>query len=494
MRDEANYGFCNPEVRESLRPSTSHMSQNPFPIFLSLAESSVLIVGGGDMAVAKLRLLRPTGARIVVVAAAPSAEMIVAIKDAGAELRHRDFIASDLDAVRLCFVALDEVEATARIVGQARDRGILVNAVDRPALCDFTVPAVVDRSPVTIAISTGGAAPALARDLRRRIETIIPSAYGRLATICRRWRERVATAVPDPARRRRLWDSVLDDAEAMLAGTETEAEERISRALDAAIDAQASLLKGRVSLVGAGPGDPELLTLKALQAIQRADVILYDRLIDHAILDLARRGARRIDVGKRCANHVMSQAAINELLMTSAQSGEHVVRLKGGDPFIFGRGGEEIIALRQAGLTVEVIPGVTAACAAAARLGIPLTHRELSHGVHFLTGHGKDGGLAPHDWDAMASSAGTLAVYMGANTAPLLSARLIAAGMATDTPALAIENATMPDEHVVVGTLASLPVQMRDTGLGGPTLILIGAVVALRNPASNEDVTAIAGA
>ena len=190
----------------------------------------------------------------------------------------------------------------------------------------------------------------------------------------------------------------------------------------------------------------------------------------------------------------MSQTAINELLIASALSGEHVVRLKGGDPFIFGRGGEEIIALREAGLSVEVIPGVTAACAAAARLGIPLTHRELSHGVHFLTGHGKDGGLAPHDWDALASGEGTLAVYMGANTAALLSARLVAAGMAPDTPALAIENATLAGERAIAGTLTSLPGRLREAGLSGPTLILIGAVVALRSPIIHEDVMAIAGA
>ncbi len=462
------------------------MSHSPFPIFLSLADQPVLIVGGGEMAVAKLRLLRPTGARLIVAASAPSAEMKVAIADAGAELRERDFLPMDLDGVRLCFVALDDIAATARVVEQARTRAILVNAVDRPALCDFTVPAVVDRAPVTIAISTGGAAPALARDLRRRIETVIPSAYGRLATICRRWRERVAAAVPDPARRRRLWDSVLDDAEAMLAASDAQAEDRIARAVAAALRAQNARPKGRVSLVGAGPGDPELLTLKALQAIQRADVILYDRLIDHGILDLARRGARRIDVGKRCANHVMSQAAINALLIEHARAGEHVVRLKGGDPFIFGRGGEEIIALREAGLDVEVIPGVTAACAAAARLGIPLTHRDLSHGVHFLTGHGKEGGLAPQDWDALAASPGTLAVYMGANTLPQFSARLIAAGMAATMPALAIESATLPGERAVAGTLASLPAQLHDLGLNGPTLILIGAVIALRNPAASD--------
>lgn len=462
------------------------MSHSPFPIFLSLAGQPLLIIGGGEMAVAKLRLLRPTAARLIVVAADPTAEMRVAIGDAGAELRQRDFLAADLDEVRLCFVALDDVKATARIVEQARARGILVNAVDRPALCDFTVPAVVDRAPVTIAISTGGAAPALARDLRRRIETVIPSAYGRLATICRRWRERVATAVPDPARRRRLWDSVLNDAEAMLAASDAQAEDRIARAVDAALDAGNAAPKGRVSLVGAGPGDPELLTLKALQAIQRADVILYDRLIDHGILDLARRGARRIDVGKRCANHVMSQATINDLLIEHARAGEHVVRLKGGDPFIFGRGGEEIIALREAGLDVEVIPGVTAACAAAARLGIPLTHRDISHGVHFLTGHGKEAGLAPQDWDALAASPGTLAVYMGAGTLPQFSARLIAAGMAESMPALAIENATLPGERVVAGTLASLPAQLDELGVAGPTLILVGAVVGLRDSAARS--------
>lgn len=455
------------------------MSHSPFPIFLSLGGATILIVGGGEMAVAKLRLLRPTGARIIVTAADPSAEMQVAIADAGAELRRRDFVPGDLDGIRLCFVALDDEAATAAIVTAARTRSILVNAVDRPAFCDFTVPAVVDRAPVTIAISTGGAAPALARDLRRRIETVIPAAYGRLATICRGWRARIAAAVPDPARRRRLWDSVLDEAEAMLAGPDAAIEDRIARALDAATGSAAVVPRGRVSLVGAGPGDPELVTLKALQAIQRADVILYDHEIDHAILDLARRGARRIDIGRRCSRQTMSQAAINAMLVERAQAGEHVVRLKSGDPFIFGRGGEELAALRDAALDVEIIPGVTAACAAAARLGVPLTESGFASGIHFLNGHGREDGLPAQDWTALAASPATLAVYLGAGSVSRLAPRLIAAGMAADMPALAIENASLPGERAVIGTLAELPARLEALGPTGPILVLIGRAVAL---------------
>jgi uroporphyrin-III C-methyltransferase len=236
---------------------------------------------------------------------------------------------------------------------------------------------------------------------------------------------------------------------------------------------------GSAALVGAGPGDPDLLTVRAVKAIQRADAILFDALIDPVILDLARPEARRIDVGKRCGRHAMKQAAINRLIVTLAQSGAHVVRLKGGDPFVFGRGGEELDSLRAAGVPVEVIPGVTAACAAAASLQIPLTHRDVARSLHFVTGHGSDGQVPAHDWRALAASGGTIAAYMAGRTLRSVAASLIEAGLPGSTPAVAVENASRPNETHLHGTLASLPDLLDACQPDGPTLVLIGAVVAL---------------
>jgi uroporphyrin-III C-methyltransferase len=238
-------------------------------------------------------------------------------------------------------------------------------------------------------------------------------------------------------------------------------------------------LNGRATLVGAGPGDPDLLTLRAVKALQSADVVLYDALIDSSILDLAPVAARRIDVGKRCGRHAMQQSAINRLIVREARAGAHVVRLKGGDPFVFGRGGEELDSLREAGVPVEVVPGVTAACAAAASLQIPLTHRDVARSVHFVTGHGSDGSVPGHDWTALARSGGTIAAYMAGRTLPLVAERLMAAGMAGSTPAVAVENASRANERRLFGTLAKLPALLADTGFTGPTLVLIGAVVGL---------------
>ncbi|MFL5254177.1 MAG: uroporphyrinogen-III C-methyltransferase [Rhodopila sp.] len=236
---------------------------------------------------------------------------------------------------------------------------------------------------------------------------------------------------------------------------------------------------GSATLVGAGPGDPDLLTLRAVKAIQRADVILFDALVDPAVLDLARPEVRRIDVGKRCGRHAMNQAAINRLIVQLAQSGAHVVRLKGGDPFVFGRGGEELDSLRAAGVPVEVVPGVTAACAAAASLQIPLTHRNVARSLHFVTGHGSDGAVPAHDWRALAASGGTIAAYMASKTLRSVAASLVEAGMAPSTPAVAVENASRPNEAHVQGTLAELPDLLEDRRLDGPTLVLIGSVVSL---------------
>ena len=238
-------------------------------------------------------------------------------------------------------------------------------------------------------------------------------------------------------------------------------------------------MMGRATLVGAGPGDPDLLTIRALRAIESADALLFDALIDPAILDLARPGARRIDVGKRCGRHAMHQSAINALIVRLAREGAHVVRLKGGDPFVFGRGGEELDSLRAAGVPVTVVPGVTAACAAAASLQIPLTHRDVARSVHFVTGHGADGAIPAHDWSALARSGGTIAAYMASRTLPVMAARLMEAGMPASTPAVAVENASRASERRLFGTLAELPAALAGAGFDGPTLLLIGAAVAL---------------
>ena len=240
---------------------------------------------------------------------------------------------------------------------------------------------------------------------------------------------------------------------------------------------------GRATLVGAGPGDPDLLTLRAVKALRSADVVLYDALIDPSILDLAPFGARRIDVGKRCGRHAMQQTAINRLIVREARAGAHVVRLKGGDPFVFGRGGEELDSLRAAGVPVEVVPGVTAACAAAASLQIPLTHRDVARSVHFVTGHGSDGAVPGHDWTALARAGGTIAAYMAGRTLPAVAERLMAAGMPGSTPAVAVENASRFDERRLFGTLAELPSLLAEAGFSGPTLVLIGAVVGLATEA-----------
>ena len=464
-----------------------------FPVFLRLSGERVLVIGGGDAAVAKIRLLLGCGAEIDAAAEAPCDDLRVMANEGVLTLHRRAFQAADLAGARLCIVALDDPTEAAEAVHLASAAGVLVNAVDRPALSDFIVPAIVDRAPITVAIATGGAAPALARDLRSRVEAAIPPGFSAVAGLCRDWRGRVAKALPDRDARRVFWDAVLDgpEATAALDGDRSEAERLIGARLDAARrggsvapGGRASLVAsgGRASLVGAGPGDPELLTLRALRVLKRADVVLYDALIEPSVLDLARRDARRIDVGKRCGRHAMSQAAINRLILEHTRRGAHVVRLKGGDPFIFGRGGEELEALRAAGVPVEVVPGITAACAAAARLGIPLTHRDIARELHLVTGHGSDGAVPDLDWRTLAAG-GTIAAYMASRTFPSVAALLRQAGLSGATPAVAVENASRANERHLFGTLADLPAALAARGFDGPTLVLIGQVVGLARDA-----------
>jgi uroporphyrin-III C-methyltransferase / precorrin-2 dehydrogenase / sirohydrochlorin ferrochelatase len=466
------------------------MSERPpaepgyFPVFLRLDGERVVLVGGGEEAVAKARLLLGARPDLHVFAEHAEPDMEALAAERGFALHRRAPLAADLEGARFCVVALDEFAEAREVVDLARSVRVLVNAVDKPAICDCIVPALVDRGPVQVAIGTGGAAPALARDLRGRVEAAVPVGYTALARLCRAWRERVGAAIPGREDRRRFWDAVMDgpEAEAALNGDMAEAERLIAQRLRGQAPAQ-----GRASLVGAGPGDPELMTLRAVRVLKRADVVLYDALVDPAVLDLARRDARRIDVGKRCGRHAMSQAAINALILEHARAGAHVVRLKGGDPFVFGRGGEELDALRAAGVPVEVVPGVTAACAAAARLGIPLTHRDVARSLHFVTGHGSDGNVPGLDWRTLASGEGTVAAYMASRTLRPVAARLMAAGLPENTPAVAVENASRPGERHLFGTLADLPDALEAAEMHGPTLVLIGRVVALHGEAAQRD-------
>ena len=460
------------------------MSANPppepgyFPIFLRVDGARVLVVGGGEEAASKARLLLGSRAEVAVVDPEPCESLV----ELGSRitLHRRTFTLADLDDARLCIVALDDEAAASRIAAAAKAAGVPVNVVDRPAHCDFIVPAIVERAPVTVAIGTGGAAPALAREIRTRVEAVLPPGIGALAALCRSWRARVADALRDRVACRRFWDDVVTgpEAEAAIGGDPDQAEALLAVRLRAARIGQHAP-QGRATLVGAGPGNPELMTMRAVRALKSADVVLYDALIDPAILDLARRDARRVDVGKRCGRHAMSQAAINQLILRWAREGAHVVRLKGGDPFVFGRGGEELDCLRAAGVPVEVIPGVTAACAAAARLGLPLTHRDIARSLHFVTGHGSGGAVPAHEWAALAGAGGTIAAYMASRTIGTVAARLIASGLAAGTPAVAVENASRPDERRLFASLGELPAALSAQGFSGPTLVLIGAVVDL---------------
>lgn len=463
-----------------------------FPIFLRMDGERVLIVGGGEEALAKTRLILPSGPSVTVVSPDPACEALHELaQDGRIALQERPFAPHDLDGVRLCIVGLEHEQDSAAVAAAARAAGVLVNAVDKPAHCDFIVPAIVDRAPVTVAIGTGGAAPALARDLRARIEAAVPPNTAILAALCKRYRAQVMRALPDREVRRRFWDAVIEGPEAAAAfdGRAEEAAVLLEERLAATVRGRVPRARGRATLVGAGPGDPELMTLRAVRALKRADVVLYDALVDPAVLDLARRDARRVDVGKRCGRHAMSQAAINKLILRHAQAGAHVVRLKGGDALVFSRGGEEIETLRAAGLPVEVVPGVTAACAAAASLGIPLTHRDLARSLHFVTGHGKDGTVPGQDWPLLARGGGTIAAYMASRTLPKVAAQLIAAGMDPATPAVAVENASKPNQRHLSGAIGEMPARLVAQEFGGPTLVIIGAVAAMAadSSASKEE-------
>jgi uroporphyrin-III C-methyltransferase/precorrin-2 dehydrogenase/sirohydrochlorin ferrochelatase len=375
----------------------------------------------------------------------------------------------------------------------ARAAGVPVNVADQPELCDFVMPAIIRRGDVAIGISTGAAAPALARLIRERIERVLPARLGDLARFAARLRQRIKDLFPKPETRRRVWERLFEGpcGEAVLAGKPAEARRHLVALLNRVDGERAA--PGVVHIVGAGPGDPDLLTLRAHQLLQKADIVFYDELIGPEILDHARREAERVYVGKQKGRHGPEQPEINRALLAAARAGKRVVRLKGGDPFIFGRGGEEAEFLERHGVAAIVVPGITAALGCAAAVGIPLTHRDYASSVTFVTGHGRDG--APlADWDGLARKDRTIAVYMGLTAAGEVSRRLIAAGLSPATPAAIVARGTRRDQRLSLGTLATLPELARGHADGGPALIIVGEVASLAksNLAENSSLEAAA--
>ncbi len=464
-------------------PQTGVMETVPgmrtLPIFLDIDDKPCLVVGGGEVAARKVNLLRASGGRVQVVAPTLAPGLARLVADGLVAHREATFDPADLEGMHLVIAATDDATVNRQVAQLAKARALPVNVVDHPGEGSFLMPSVVDRSPVTIAVSTGGASPVLARLLRARLESLVPAAYGQLAVLMERFRARVAARMP-PAARRRFWDQVLQGniAELVFAGNVAEADRALAAAIDAADAAPGT--GGEVYLVGAGPGDPDLLTFRALRLLQQADVVLYDRLVSEPILALVRRGADRIYVGKARADHAVPQSRINELLVELAGEGKRVLRLKGGDPFIFGRGGEEIEGLMAAGIPFQVVPGITAASGCAAYAGIPLTHRDYSQSCVFVTGHLKSGRMALN-WAQVCQPEQTVVVYMGLAGLPELCAELVRHGMPETLPAALVEKGTTAAQRVITATLATLPEAVARAGVSAPTLLIIGNVVRLRD-------------
>ena len=447
------------------------------PLFHKLQGSRVLVVGGGEIALRKARLLSDAGAALRVVAPDVEGQLAALALEGGGEVRVRGYEPQDLDGCRLVIAATDDPALNAQVSADAQQRNLPVNVVDAPALCTVIFPAIVDRSPLVVAVSSGGDAPVLARLIRAKLEAWIPAAYGELAGLAARFRHQVKALYPDVNQRRGFWEDVFQGpiAERQLAGQGAEAE----RLLRAKVEGAPAQQGGEVYLVGAGPGDPDLLTFRALRLMQQADVVLYDRLVAPAIIEMCRRDAERIYVGKRRSDHAVPQEQINRLLVDLARQGKRVLRLKGGDPFIFGRGGEEIEELAEEGIPFQVVPGITAASGCSAYGGIPLTHRDYAQSVRFVTGHLKDGS-SNLPWHDLVAPAQTLVFYMGLVGLPTICAELIRHGRAASTPAALVQQGTTRNQRVFTGTLADLPDLVARHEVHAPTLVIVGEVVQLR--------------
>lgn len=459
------------------------------PLFKNVRRQPCLVVGGGAVAQRKIQMLLRAGAKVTVVSPKATADIRAWHNTGKLIWTERTFQPADVEDRTLVFSATGQTRVDKAVSRAARAARVPIGVVDAPAISDFITPAIVDRSPLVIAISSAGTAPVLARQIRATIETLLPANLGRLASAAGQLRKQVRARIPADARRQ-FWDGFFRNwrSGALLTGRGTPVAIDAST-IDRFISAPAR--NGRVAIVGAGPGDPDLLTLKALNHLQDADVIIHDRLVGPGVLEYARRDAERIYVGKAPGQHAFSQDRINELLAHHAELGRTVVRLKGGDPFIFGRGGEERDFLTARGIEVEVVPGITAAAGCAAAAGIPLTHRGVAQSVTFLTGTSA-GALPDYDWSALVRNGGTLAIYMGVGTADHMATNMMDHGQSPATPVAVIENGTLADQRHFTGTIGTLGALMRNNEVRSPALLLIGEVTAQTETAALTRETAVA--
>jgi len=449
------------------------------PVFLKVKQQNCLVVGGGKVAARKVQLLLRAGARVHVVSPEIKDELAGLLQQSpSVSYCAETFRPEHLRDRALVIAATHDRVTNQAVSAAAKIAGIPVNVVDNPDLCTFIMPSILDRSPIIVAVSSGGSSPVLARLLRTRLEALIPAAYGRLATYAAQFREQVRSHFSHQENRRFFWEKMLQGpfAEMVFAGKDQAAQDYLLDALHHSVDHPPT---GEVYLVGAGPGDPDLLTFRAMRLMQQADVVVYDRLVAPAILDMVRQDATRIYAGKARNQHTLSQTSINDLLVKLALEGKRVLRLKGGDPFIFGRGGEEIETLSQHHIPFQVVPGITAASGVASYAGIPLTHRDYAHSCIFVTGHLKDN-TVQLDWPALARPNQTIVIYMGLLGIEELCRQLIAHGLHATTPAAIIQQGTTANQLVLTGTLKTLPVIVRKNPLKPPTLIIVGEVVKLR--------------
>lgn len=449
------------------------------PVFFDIKGKHCTVIGGGDVAARKVAMLQHSGGKVTVVAPELCANLAaLAEKGLITHIQAR-FSPEHLDQAIIVIAATDDRAVNQQVFEAAQAQRLPVNVVDDPEHCSFIMPSVIDRSPIIVAVSTGGASPVLARLLRARLETLIPGSYGRLASLAEKFRNKVKQHFTEPEQRRIFWEKTFQGpiAEMVFAGRE----EQAHRALEETIanEQKDTRPQGEVYLVGGGPGNPDLLTFRALRLMQQADVIVYDNLVTPQVLEMTRRDADRIFVGKQRANHAMRQEEINELLVKLAQEGKRVLRLKGGDPFIFGRGGEEIETLSANHIPFQVVPGITAASGVASYAGIPLTHRDYAQACVFVTGHLKNDTM-DLDWEMLARPNQTVVIYMGLLGLPVLCQQLISHGLTPDTPAAIVQQGTTPSQRVVTGTLQTLPQQATDAQLKPPTLIIVGKVVSLQ--------------
>ncbi len=448
------------------------------PLFHSLKGEHCLVVGGGEIAARKVDLLLRTGALVTVVAPTLHERLQGLAEGAAINYQDRCYRSEDLDKKVLVIAATNDACVNETVSRHAKQRQLPVNVVDAPELCSVILPSIIDRSPVIVAVSSSARSPVLARILRARLETLIPAGYGRLASFLHGFRQQVQTALPSLKERRRFWEKIIDSPAAeMVFRGQTEAAKQW---LEAALSGADHNPPGMVSLIGAGPGDPDLLTFRALRLMQNADVILYDRLVSEAIIDLTRRDAERIYVGKQRHFHALRQEEINNLLLRLAREGKRVVRLKGGDPFVFGRGGEEIATLAEKGVPFEIVPGITAANGCAAYAGIPLTHRDYAQSVVLVTGHLRNG-TVNLDWQGLVQKQQTLVIYMGLSGLSAICKGLRSAGMPADMPAALIAQGTLPEQQVYADTIAGLPERIAGKRIHAPTLLIVGEVVQLHD-------------